>query len=81
MSQPAVVHLLNEDPVVAELEKMPEPSDTLVVLASPRRKDGKPIQYLSEDVTTVIFPMHRISSIEILSEGGAAEEDITFYRA
>lgn len=80
MAQVVVVHLTNEDPVLAELERMPEPGDTHILLLYPRRKDGKPIHYLSDDARAVIFPMHRVSSIEIVSEGKAEEEDITFYR-
>ena len=80
MAQVVVVHLTNEDPILAELERMPEPGDTNILLLYPRRKDGKPIHYLSDDARAVIFPMHRVSSIEIVSEGKAEEEDITFYR-
>jgi hypothetical protein len=80
MTQTAIVHLLNEDPVLAELEKMPEPGDTSISVLYPRRVDGKPVHYLTDGVTTVIFPMHRVSSIEIMAEERAKEEEITFYR-
>lgn len=80
MAQTVIVHLLNEDPVVAELDRMPEPGDTSLLILDPRRTDGKPIHYLSDGATSVIFPMHRVSSIEVFAEERAKEEDISFYR-
>ncbi len=80
MAQTVIVHLVNEDPVLAEVEKMPELGDTNVQVLYPRRVDGKPVHYLSDSATMVIFPMHRISSIEIVGEERAEEGEITFYR-
>jgi len=75
-----IVHLLDEDPILAELDRMPEPGDTSLLILDPRRTDGKPIHYLSDGATSVIFPMHRVSSIEVFAEERAKEEDISFYR-
>lgn len=80
MAQRVIVHLVDEDPVVAELERLPDPGDTYIRVLDPRREDGKPIQYLKESSTAVLFPMHRVSSIEIFAEEMAKEEEITFYR-
>jgi hypothetical protein len=80
MTQKVIVHLLNEDPIVAELERLPEPEDTTIKVFDPRREDGKPIHYLRDGSTAVIFPMHRVSSLEIFAEERAPEEEVTFYR-
>ena len=80
MTQTVIVHLLNEDPVLAEIERTPEPGDTSIMLFYPRRVDGKPVHYLSDEATAVIFPMHRVSSIEVMAEERVAEEEVTFYR-
>jgi hypothetical protein len=80
MTQKVIVHLLNEDPIVAELERMPEPGDTIIKIFDPRREDGKPIHYLRDGSAAVIFPMHRVSSLEIFAEERAPEEEVTFYR-
>jgi hypothetical protein len=80
MAQSVIIHLMNEDPVLAELERMPEGDDTTVTALYPRRTDGKPITYLSDGAAAVIFPMHRVSSIEVVSTGAAEEEEVTFYR-
>jgi hypothetical protein len=80
MAQTVIVHLMNEDPVMAEVERMPEPDDTNIVVLYPRRTDGKPVQYLSDGASMVIFPLHRVSSIEVMGEEWVREEEITFYR-
>jgi len=80
MTQTVIVHLMNEDPVLAEVERMPEPGDANILVFYPRRTDGKPLHYLSDGATRVIFPMHRVSSIEVVGEERAEKEEITFYR-
>ncbi len=80
MARRVIVHLLDEDPIIAELERLPEPGDSNILILDPRRQDGKPIHYLSDKATTVIFPMHRVSSIELFGEEMAAEEEVRIYR-
>jgi len=75
-----IVHLMNEDPVLAEMEEMPQAGDTSITVFDPRREDGNPIHYLREDAAAVVFPMHRISSLELVGEERVTEEEITFYR-
>ena len=41
MATTVIVHLYNEDPFVAEMEKLPDPTDEFVEVINPRRKDGK----------------------------------------
>jgi hypothetical protein len=73
------MHLTNEDPVVGELEKLPEQSDQVVIINNPRLKDGKDLFYLEAEVTTVIVPRHRITFIEIMPSA-ELDEVITFVR-
>ena len=79
MSISIILHLMNEDPVVGELEKLPEPQDQVVIIQNPRLKDGKDLHYLEAEVTTVIIPWHRITFIEIVPSA-EIEEVITFVR-
>jgi hypothetical protein len=74
-----VVHLMNEDPVVGEVDALPTPSDYTILLRNPRRRDGKDLSYLDTNVTNVIFPIHRISFIEVVTLG-EEEEIITQVR-
>ncbi len=79
MASTVVVHISNEDPIVGELDELPSPTDTIVVIHNPRRRDGKDVHYLSNDVVTVIWPVNQISFIEVMpSEAG--EQIIGFVR-
>jgi hypothetical protein len=61
-----LVHLSGEDPVVGEVEELPEATDTTITLNNPRRRDGKDLPYVQGNVVTVVWPMHRINFIEIM---------------
>lgn len=74
-----IVHVANEDPIVCEIEKIPDPQDQLLVLNNPRLRDGKDVHYVDEDVTTLVFPIHRINFIQILPSADV-EDVIGFVR-
>lgn len=69
-----LVHVANEEAVLAEVEKLPEPTDQVVFLMNPRRRDGKELHYVLPEVQTIIFPWWRINFIEIMPSG--EEEEI-----
>ena len=69
-----LIHLNNEDAVLAEIDQLPAMTDTMVVVKNPRRRDGKDLIYLDQNVTTVLFPVYRINFIEIVPTG--EEEEI-----
>jgi hypothetical protein len=68
-----IVHVANEDPIVCEVESLPQPQDSLVFIHNPRRRDGMEIHYLDEDVNAVIYPVHRINFIQILPSADIGE--------
>jgi hypothetical protein len=68
-----VLHLSNEDPILGEIETIPAAGDTSLLLKNPRRRDGKDVPYLDGNITSVIFPMHRVSFIEIVVTEGEEE--------
>jgi hypothetical protein len=74
-----LVHIQSDDPVLGEVDELPNPSDALIVIKNPRRKDGKDVYYLDANVTTVIYPVLRINFIEIMPTG-EEEEIIGFVR-
>ncbi len=69
-----LLHLMNEDPVVGEVEALPEAKDMMIYVKNPHRRDGKDLTYLEPNVNTVIWPIARINFIEIIPS--AEEEDI-----
>ena len=74
-----LVHILNEDAVVGEVEELPEPGSQYLALSSPRLRDGREVTYLLPETNTVLYPWNRIHSVELLP----TEEDeqiVTFIR-
>lgn len=69
-----IVHIMSEDPVLGEIEELPQKTDTLVLVKNPRRRDGKDLPYLDGNVSSVYWPIHRISFIEVVP--GVKDEDI-----
>jgi hypothetical protein len=71
--------MTSEDAIVGEVDELPQKVDTILTVKNPRRKDGKDITYLEQNVTQIYLPLHRITLIEILP---GAEEDqiISFVR-
>ena len=74
-----VLHLSNEDPILGEVDAFPSSGDTTIMVKNPRRRDGKDVSYLDGSITNVIFPMHRVSFIEVVATEGE-EEIITHVR-
>lgn len=74
-----LVHLMNEDPVLGEADELPAVSDMIVVLRNPRRRDGKDLPNLEASVTAVIYPMFRITYIEVIPTG-EEEQIVSFVR-
>jgi hypothetical protein len=74
-----LVHILNDDPVLGEVDVLPTPGDTLILLKNPRRRDGKDLHYLDANVTSVYWPISRLVFIEVMPTG-EEEEIIGFVR-
>jgi len=79
MAYTVVVHISNEDPIVGELDELPEKTDTMLTVHNPRRRDGKDVHYLSNDVVTVIWPVSQVAFIEVIPSEGE-EKIIGFVR-
>jgi hypothetical protein len=73
MAVTLVLHIPNEEPIAGEVDEMPGPQDTLIVLNNPRRRDGKDIHYLDPEVSTIILPLSRITVIEVMPTAEEAE--------
>jgi len=69
-----LVHIINEEPIMAEVEALPAPTDQAIVCLHPRRLDGREVHYVLPEVQTIILPWHRISFVEVMPSG--QEEEI-----
>jgi hypothetical protein len=74
-----IVHLLGEESVMGEIEKVPNPEDNLITVRNPRRKDGRDLDNIEPDCDVVIWPIARINLIELVG-AGEGEKIITFVR-
>jgi hypothetical protein len=79
MAHTVVLHISGEASIVGEVEELPKPTDTLLTVSNPRLRDGKDIHYLEHNVVKVIWPVDKITLIEIL-ENEEEENLIGFVR-
>jgi hypothetical protein len=79
MAVEVIIHLQNEDPVLADIESLPDPTHQFVEVTNPRRRDGRSLHYVTEGATSFLFPWTRITFIEVMEEEETAEV-IEFFR-
>jgi hypothetical protein len=72
MAYSIILHVAGEPAIIGEVDELPKLTDTLIVVSNPRLKDGKDLHYLESNVTKVIWPIDKISLIEIM---GAEDEE------
>jgi len=79
MAYSVILHISGETSVAGEIEELPKPTDTIILVINPRQKDGKDLHYLDNNVTKVIWPLAKVSFIEVL-ENADEEKIIGFVR-
>ncbi|MBI5841066.1 MAG: hypothetical protein HZB19_13290 [Chloroflexi bacterium] len=79
MAYTVILHIAGETAIAGEVEELPKPTDTILVVTNPRLRDGKDIHYLEANVVKVIWPIAKINLIEVL-EGTDEEKIIGFVR-
>jgi hypothetical protein len=66
MTVRVLLHVTGEDPILGELEELPPHNSSVVTIHNPRRRDGKDLPYLQDEVATVIWPVRAINFIEVM---------------
>ncbi len=79
MSYTLFIHMVNDEPFVAEVNELPAPTDQVLVCNSPRRRDGKDVGSFLPEVVTVIIPWQRIVFVELMPTE-TSEEIVSFIR-
>jgi hypothetical protein len=79
MAYSVILHIAGESSIMGEVEELPKPADTLITVSNPRLRDGKDIHYLEHNVVKVIWPIDKITLIEVL-ESEDEEHLIGFVR-
>ena len=80
MAHLLLIHVLGEEPFLADTDNLPNPADSFLQFTNPRKRDGKSISYITRGATEFYLPWHRISIVEVMG-GEEEEEDIVdFFR-
>jgi len=61
----AVLHLHNEQPLLADLLELPATEDVAVRMTNLRTLDGKRPVFVDDMTSVFVFPYHRISFLEV----------------
>ena len=80
MAKVVIIHVAGEDPILAEVEDLPKPTDQFMEFSNPRRRDGKSIPYVTQGAKSFLFPWHRLSFVEIMTTEAEREDVIEFFR-
>ena len=76
MIRDAVIHLLSEQPVIADLLEMPSPGDVTLLCTNLRTKDGKRPIFINRMESTFVFPYLHIRFIEIHPDASTEAEAV-----
>jgi hypothetical protein len=79
MAYSVILHIAGESSILGEIEELPKSTDTIITVSNPRMRDGKDIHYLEHNVVKVLWPVNKLTLIEIL-ESEEEESLIGFVR-
>ncbi len=79
MAHTILIHVMNEDAIVGEIDELPDQNAPFLKVSSPRLRDGRDVSYFLPDTNIVLLPWNRIHSIEIMPTEGE-EKLVTFIR-
>jgi hypothetical protein len=79
MPYTVLLHIKNEEAVVAEIDEMPDPTDQVLICNNLRYRDGRQVTYILPETDTVIYPWSLIHCVEIMP-GEEKEEVVSFIR-
>lgn len=80
MARTVIIHIVGEDPVYAEMEQEPQPTDNFIHVTNMRKRDGKDLHYLSPGVESVVFPWSRITFLEFMPNEEDRGKVLDFFR-
>jgi hypothetical protein len=80
MAFTVILHIANADPILADMDEIPDPNASYVLCSNARARDGKQLHYIDAEAVRFMFPWHRISFIETLPSEEDRAEFETFFR-
>lgn len=70
----AVLHLFNEQPLVADLFEMPGPGDLALICTNLRMLNRKRPIFVDDSASTFLFPLSQVRFVEIPPAAGPAAQ-------
>jgi len=80
MGKRLIIHLVGEDPIEAEVDELPKSGESYIQVSNPRRRDGRPLNYVTAGARSFLFPWTRINFIEVMVSEAEHREVIEFFR-
>lgn len=74
-----LLHVTNDEPILAEVEQLPGTQDQMIFCLNPRRRDGKDLPNVLPEVQTIVIPIWRVIFMEVMPSG-EEEEIVAFYK-
>jgi hypothetical protein len=65
MIRDVVLHLLSEQPLLADIEAVPKPNDSLIVVSNLRMMNGNRPIFVDDSASTFVFPREFVRFIEV----------------
>jgi hypothetical protein len=56
----------NREAFKVDVDEAPRPTDQVLVGKNPRERSDKPITWIEDEVTTLVFPWSKITFVEVL---------------
>ncbi len=73
MIRGAVLHLLNEQPLLVDLMALPQPADTCVVCTNVRLSSGKRPAWVAQGDHWFVFPLGQVRFVEVPADTAQAD--------
>ena len=74
MIRGAILHLQNEQPLVADIERLPTPQDACLICTNLRTTSGSAPRFIESSGSTFLFPLSHIRFVEIPAEAAEASD-------
>ncbi len=80
MAYTVILHIQNEDPLLAEMDDLPKPADMFVLVSNIRKRDGSRVNNIDMEAERFMYPWTRVNFIEVLASEAERAKVMKFFR-
>lgn len=80
MAYTVILHIQNEDPLLAEMDELPKPADMFVMVSNIRKRDGSRVNNIDMEAERFMYPWTRVNFIEVLTSEAERAKVMKFFR-